>query len=154
MILGLLLSLRAVQLPRYADEVKAYPQRWALYFEGAEWARENLPYNCVVVDRKPNMFRLVSGRRTIMLPREFDDEKMLSRFREEQNLYLHVTTIPYDDVLKILHPFIGRKFNHFEGAWIKHGTDGAWDALLKFNPTGPLFDKPENGAAGAGAADG
>ena len=143
-VLTVVLMLSLYGALRYGEEVGRYPPRWEMYFRAAEWAEANLPPGSRVVDRKPNMFTLVTDLPAIGFPREPDDERMLAYMRRESVAFVHASTIPYDDLTRFLHPFLTRQVGHFEGVWFEQGREGAWSMIVAFHPHGrPRSDKGE-----------
>lgn len=144
--LAIILLLAAHKLVLYAQEVPRYPTRWQAYFMATEWARDHLAPDELVLDRKPNMFEYVTGRRAISFPREADDEQMLAYLRRNGVTVVHVSSIPYTDVLEVLHPFMRRQITFFEHLW--YGRDeprGGYGAFLRFHPEGGLPERSERG---------
>lgn len=65
-ILALFLPIISVKnIYAYGETVKNYPPAWANYFKAAEWARDNLPEDCIISDRKGGLFGTVSRRKCV-----------------------------------------------------------------------------------------
>lgn len=134
--LGMVLVLGAHNAYLYGKEAGHYPPRWAIYFRAAEWAGKTLPAGSMILDRKPKIFTLVSGLPATTFPREGDDAKMLAFLRRQRVAYVHVASIPYDDLTRFLNPFLKRNTSFFEGIWYEETPEGAYGAFLKFHPEG------------------
>jgi hypothetical protein len=134
--LGLLLALGAVNLYHYARETRAYTSPWGVYFEAASWAGAHLPARSLVVDRKPGLFTFASGLPAISFPREADPDRMLQYFRERGVRYIHVSTIPYDDLQRFLYPAVARRPTYFEPVLGWTYPDSSWSLIIEFRPAG------------------
>jgi hypothetical protein len=149
--LVVLLGLGARNGVRYAQETRSYPGPWDAYFDGAAWARDHLPRGSLVVDRKPGLFGFVSGLPAVTFPRESDPDRMLGFFREKGARYIHVSTIPYDDLPRFLYPAIQRRPGHFEPVRGVMHPDSSWSLLVEFRPAGDATGLgPSLGAPDAG----
>ncbi len=133
-LLAVILLLAGHKLVRLAHEVKHYPTRWEAYFTALEWAKTSLPRDVVVLDRKPNIFGYVTGLEAVSFPREEDDQRMIEHLRQRGVDVIHVSSIPYDDVLKILHPFVQRQAALMEPIWYEAVDGGGYSAFLRFKP--------------------
>ncbi len=135
-LLVIIVVLAGQRLAAYAGEVRHYPPRWEAYFNALGWAHENLSPREIVLDRKSNIFRYVTGLEAVSFPREPDDARMLDHLRQRGVTVVHVSSIPYEDVLKILHPFIRRQSKYFEPIWFEEVPGGGFGAFLRFHPSG------------------
>lgn len=134
-LIGTLLALGAYNVIRYGQETREYPRAWASYFDAAAWARGHLPPGSLVLDRKSNIFGLVTGLPAISFPRERDPEKMLDYLRKRGVRYVHAAMIPYDDLPRILYPFLAGRSHYFDVVWMED-PDGSGSFLLEFFPEG------------------
>jgi len=146
-VLAGVLLLAGQRLTVYAGEVRHYPPRWEVYFSALRWARDNLSPREIVLDRKPNIFRYVTGLEAVSFPREPQDARMLDFMRRHGVTVAHVSSIPYEDVLEILHPFVQRQAGYFEPLWYDEVPGGGFGALLRFHPGGYHESPPARPAA-------
>ena len=72
---------RMLATVRSGDRHAGYRPAWRSFMEVAEWARDNIPKDAVVTDRKPRLFRLVSGHRSIIYPFSSDTDSVMSIVR-------------------------------------------------------------------------
>jgi hypothetical protein len=132
--LGVLLVLGGINLYRYVRETREYPPPWGVYFEAVAWAKGHLPAGSLVIDRKPGIFTFVSGLPAVTFPREADPDRMLQFFRERGARYVHVSTIPYDDLPRFLYPAVMRRPTYFEPVCGWMYPDSTWSLILEFRP--------------------
>ncbi len=142
-VLAIIIVLAGQRLAVYAGEVRHYPTRWEAYFNALPWARENLSPRDIVLDRKPNIFHYMTGLEAVSFPREADDERMLEYLRRRGVTVAHVSSIPYEDVLEILHPFVWRQAKYFEPIWYEEVPGGGFGAFLRFHPGGYRESPPD-----------
>ncbi len=156
-LLAIVLVLSGQRLVIYAGEVKHYPTRWEAYFTALRWARANLSPREVVLDCKTNIFRYVTGIEAVSFPREPNDERLLSHLRQRGVTVVHASSIPYEDVLEILLPFLQRQVRYFEPLYYEEVRGGGFSAFLRFHPGGYQDSGPSPGtgsAAGGGPSPG
>ncbi|MBD3235888.1 MAG: hypothetical protein GF330_04225 [Candidatus Eisenbacteria bacterium] len=134
-LVGALLALAVYNVARYGAETETYPRPWASYFAAADWAGRHLPPGSLVLDRKPNIFGLVTDLPAITFPRERDPEKMLDYLRERGVQYVHAAIIPYDDFPRILYPFLASRSHYFDVIWVED-PEAMGSFLLEFHPEG------------------
>jgi len=145
--LAAVLVLSGQRLVVYASEVRHYPTRWEAYFNALRWARHHLAPGEVVLDRKPNIFRYVTGREATSFPRDPDDGRLLRHLQQRGVTMVHASSIPYEDVLDILHPFLQRQVRYFEPVWFEEVAGGGFSAFLRFHPGG--YQEASQGTGGA-----
>ncbi|MFH1143916.1 MAG: hypothetical protein V1774_05170 [Candidatus Eisenbacteria bacterium] len=155
---ALLIALSATSLRNaalYGRETREYPPPWSFYFRTAEWAGQNLPPESLIVDRKPAMFSLVSGLRAVGFPREADPDRMIEHFRQAGADFVHVSSIPYDDIVRFLIPTLQQRPTYFEPYWRTEMERSMMSALFRFDPAGEQGAlAPSVGAERAGRAEG
>lgn len=71
-------SQRCMRVYRHGDSVACYPPPWRAFVEAASWVSDNTAENVIVVNRKPRLFYLFSGRRGDVYPFTNDDDEMLA----------------------------------------------------------------------------
>ena len=145
LILLLLLGVGVRNLQSYERDTREYPLDWKFYFEAARWAGEHLPHDALVIDRKPSMFAFVSGVRSAGFPREADPDRMIAYLRNAGADYVHISSIPYDDVARFLYPVIQQRPTYFLPFWRTERVEGMMSALFAFDPggRGPGLPPPE-----------
>ena len=91
LLAGVGLSAHIVAIPtnatvlaqvRGGDPYAAYDRSWRDFMQAADWVRDNTPEDAVVTVRKPRLFRLLSGRRSVVYPFSTDADSVLSAVRE------------------------------------------------------------------------
>jgi hypothetical protein len=161
--LAAVLVLSGQRLVVYAGEVRHYPTRWEAYFTALRWAGQNLSPREIVLDRKPNIFHYVTGLEAVSFPREPNDARMLNHLRQHRVTVVHASSIPYEDVLDILLPFLQRQVRYFEPLWYEEVPGGGFSAFLRFHPgghqepgpgTGPGSDSGSGTGPGPGSGSG
>lgn len=90
-----------------------YPPNWQNYFKVAVWMRENTKENVVISCRKPGMFYLFSGRRTVYYTNTFDDLKMLDNFIKQGVDYVVLEQLGYGSTYRYLYPAIVKHSENF-----------------------------------------
>ncbi len=86
-------SQRCMRIYRQGDEFACYPGPWRAFAEVAEWVRDNIPEDAIVVGRKPRLIYLFSGRRGDVYPFTTQDEEMLTFLDEVQADYVLVVPV-------------------------------------------------------------
>ncbi len=71
-------SQRCQSLYRRGDDLACYGPAMRSFARAAEWVGANTPASAVVVSRKPRLFYVFSGRRSVIYPYTSDDQAMLS----------------------------------------------------------------------------
>jgi hypothetical protein len=106
---GLVVSIgfnqRCMRIYRQGDEFACYPGPWRAFAEVAEWVRENIPEDAIVVGRKPRLVYIFSGRRGDVYPFTTQDDEMLAFFDEVQADYVLVVPVSrttYQYVLPVI----------------------------------------------------
>lgn len=103
-VLALIVLLTARNLVFYAQESREYPPAWKHYFELLEVARQRLPADAVIADRKPGFVAWVAQRRAVPAPRESDPERMLMALRRAGATHVILAPLPYDDINRYVRP--------------------------------------------------
>jgi len=71
-------SRDCMRLYRQGDMLACYPPPWRAFVEAADWVAVNTAEDAIVVNRKPRLFYLFSGRRGDVYPFTSDDDEMLA----------------------------------------------------------------------------
>jgi Dolichyl-phosphate-mannose-protein mannosyltransferase len=74
---GVGFSQRCMRVYRQGDSLACYPAPWRAFVEAAYWVNENTAEDVIVINRKPRLFYLFSGRRGDVYPFISDDDEML-----------------------------------------------------------------------------
>jgi hypothetical protein len=82
-----------MRIYQQGDEFACYPGPWRAFAEVAEWVRDNIPEDAIVVGRKPRLVYLFSGRRGDIYPFTTQDEEMLAFLDEVQADYVLVVPV-------------------------------------------------------------
>jgi len=59
------------------DKLSGYDPQWKSFFRAAVWVKDNSPQESIVVSRKPQLFHLISGRRSFCYPFTADADSMV-----------------------------------------------------------------------------
>ena len=147
LVLLVLLAAGARNIRAYAADTREYPLDWKYYFETARWARAHLPPDALVIDRKPTMFSFVSGVRAAGFPRA-EPDSMIAYLQRVGADYVHLSSIPYDDIPRYLYPAVQQRPSYFLPFWRTERSGGMMSALFAFDPTGsgPGLPPPPAGA--------
>ena len=133
-VLALLVLLSARNLVFYAQESRAYPPEWMHYFDLLHAARDRLPREAVIVDRKPGFVTFVTERRAQMFPREGDPERMWTALRRAGATHVVLPPLPYDDINRYLRPALEGGREHYR---LVHATPEPAAYLLEIEPVIP-----------------
>lgn len=90
-ILGICAALvlsNLFSLPGFVSRGRGYPPGWVKYLETAQWARSNTDPESVVMCRKPFLYNLFSGRKTVGYPFTRDKAKMRDYLLEARPDYI------------------------------------------------------------------
>jgi hypothetical protein len=66
----------------HANALSYYPPNWGNFLNVAEWAKDNLKRNDIVVVRKPELFYFKSDTKTVSFPFT-DDLNVLKKYFDE-----------------------------------------------------------------------
>lgn len=110
----LVISVRNIS--NYRDLMENYPPEWGNYFTAAEWVRDNTPKDCIVVDRKPRLFRTVSLRkcRYIDFPYIPDSEVIMEFFYSNKIDYVIIPSIRYKSIGTCIVPTVNKYIDKFK----------------------------------------
>lgn len=95
--------------PLKALHVKTQSQfapNWKNYFKTAEWASERLPENAIVVTRKPELFYVMSHRKSISFPSTKDEELFLNYLLDKKVTHVILEQLGFRQTGLYLAPFI------------------------------------------------
>ena len=112
-----------------------YPPEWANYFEAAEWAGDNTPKDCIIVDRKGGLFGTVSLRRCIGFPLTYDKEAIIESFYSNKVDYVVVSTIPYGSIGSYLVPAVKEYIDRFKPVF---SIDNPPTYIFQFDKSGKI----------------
>ncbi|HEX6939948.1 MAG TPA: hypothetical protein VF158_11090 [Longimicrobiales bacterium] len=73
---------------RLGSAYPCLPPAWQDFFSIAEWARDNLPGDAVILSRKPRLFYALSGHRGRIYPRNPDPAELVREAREAGARYV------------------------------------------------------------------
>jgi len=71
-------SRDCMRIYRQGDTLACYPPPWRAFVEAADWVAVNTAEDVIVINRKPRLFYLFSGRRGDVYPFTSDDDEMLA----------------------------------------------------------------------------
>lgn len=101
--------VRREQRPYY------YSPQWENYFRIADWVRENVPEESLVMCRKPYLFFLRSARKTVEYPFTRDAEKIVSAIRENEVSYVVLDGFAWTSTTRrYLYPAVLKNKDMFE----------------------------------------
>ena len=82
-----------VRIYRQGDELACYPPPWRAFVEAADWVAEYTAEDVVVINWKPRLFYLFSGRRGTVYPFTSDDLEMLAFLDEVDANYIVIASL-------------------------------------------------------------
>ncbi len=112
----LALFLLIISIKNIYDSKQAlenYPPAWANYFKAAEWARDNLPEDAIIADRKGGLFGTVSRRKCVGFIATADSKALIRGLIHQKVQYVVVSYIPYGDIGRYLVPAINKYGQYF-----------------------------------------
>jgi hypothetical protein len=122
----------------FARRTRGYSPGWYSYLETALWAGEYTPEDSIVVCRKPFMFYLFSGRRTVSYPFTRDLQAMWDYFVETGPDYIVVDNFgpggPSTTEVYLL-PALREMVPYLETVYT---SEEPVNALLRFDPRGVI----------------
>ncbi len=119
----------------YRGFMKDYPPEWANYFKAAEWARDNTPKDCIIVDRKSGLFGTVSLRRCIGFPLTYDKRTIIESFYNNKVDFVVVSSIPYPHIPMYLVPAVKEYIDRFEPVF---SIDNPPTYIFQFDKSGEI----------------
>jgi len=102
----LLVLFHVKNVYQYQDFMANYPPDWANYFEAAEWAKENTPEDCIIADRKAELFCTTANRKAGGFLRITDHYELINDMVKKDVDYVILASIPYADYSRFLLPAI------------------------------------------------
>ncbi|MCK4245389.1 MAG: hypothetical protein KAX20_07175, partial [Candidatus Omnitrophica bacterium] len=112
-----------------------YPAEWENYFQIADWVKENVPGEAVIMCRKPYLFYLRSGRKTASYPFTRDTGKITASIKDSGADYVVLDAFTWTlTTRKYLYPAVLENKDMFEVAAATE--EGPKTLLLRVKPGG------------------
>jgi hypothetical protein len=104
---ALLVAANVREIGRQAHAPKTPSPDWRNYYRCADWIRENTPENAVVMCRKPTLFYLRSGRRTVSVPFTHNIDRVLEEMKKDSVTHIIYDSFPWSNACaRYLYPVI------------------------------------------------
>ncbi len=156
----ILISIQGVKKLHIKSEAN-HAQNWANFLLMAEWAKDNLKENAVVIARKPSLFFVKSDRKSKTFLYTPDRNEILKDFDKNKVTHVVLEQLGFNQTGKFLYPLISKEPDKFkiihkigatEGVDAKGKAtttnDGVW--LFEYHPEfgyhGPYKKGLKNGA--------
>jgi hypothetical protein len=149
LVLGLVVLLQINSLEKLIEKVNSsYLPNWENYFMMAEYVDKNTNENAVTCTRKPELFYVSSGNKSVSFPSTKKEDEFIQFLVNKKVEYVIVENLGFKQTREYLVPFIQNnpdKFKqiHTVGTEVYEGKLGVW--LFQFNPKKGYFGKYVNG---------
>jgi hypothetical protein len=113
---------------RRGDRLAGYQPQWRGFFQAAEWVKDNTPQGSIVVSRKPQLFHLVSGRRSFCYPFSADADSVSGRLAKADYIMVEpVSGTVQRYLIPAVEPHMGAKYG------VVHAVGNPPTYVLKVN---------------------
>jgi hypothetical protein len=147
---GIQMSILCTTLYRAGDPYPCLGPVWRDFFGIAEWSRDSIPADAVVISRKPRLFYGLSARRGLIYPFSTDPEQFFAAVRESGARYIVLDQVG-GTTARYIGPILETRPEAF---CFLHATESGHAALLGILPAAErVSDSDHGGDADRGFAN-